>query len=59
MATSTFTQLLTSVPGGGTGEGKYTLLLTLFAQPRLLGISVLLGLAGGPWGRDPFDTSDL
>ena len=36
-----------------------TLLLVLFDQPRILGSSVCLWWAGGPWGRDPFNTSDL
>ena len=31
----------------------YTLLFALFARPRFL------GWAGGPWGRDPFNTLDL
>ena len=34
-------------------------LLALFAQPRILASSVFLGWAGGPWGRDPFNISDL
>ena len=36
-----------------------TLLLALFSQHRILASSVFLGWAGGPWGRDPFDTSGL
>ena len=36
-----------------------TLLLALFAQPRIFAASVFLGWAGGPWGRDPFNTLDL
>ena len=36
-----------------------TLLLALFAQPRILGSSVFLGWEEGPWERDPFNTSDL
>ena len=36
-----------------------TLLLALFAQPRILGYSVFLWWAGGSWGRHPFNTSDL
>ena len=35
-----------------------TLFLALFVQPRILGPSVFLGRAG-PWGRDPFNISDL
>ena len=31
----------------------------LFAQPQILGYSEFLGWSGGPWGRDPFNTSDL
>ena len=34
-------------------------LLALFAQPRIFAASVFLGWAGGPWGRDPFNTLDL
>ena len=30
-----------------------TLLLALFAQPRIIASSVFPGLAGRPWGRDP------
>ena len=36
-----------------------TVLLTFFAQPRILRSSVLLGWAERPWGRDPFSTLDL
>ena len=36
-----------------------SLLLTLFAQPGILGSSTFLGWAGGPWGRDHFNTLDL
>ena len=36
-----------------------TFLLALFAQPQILGHSVFLGWTGEPWGRDPFNTSDL
>ena len=36
-----------------------TLLLALFARPGILGYSVFLGWAGGSWGKDPFNTSDL
>ena len=36
-----------------------TLLLVLFAQPQILASSVFLGWAGGPLGRDPFNTLDL
>ena len=32
-----------------------TLLLT---RPHILRSAMFLGLAGGPWGRDPFNTSD-
>ena len=32
---------------------------TLFAQPQTFRYSIFLGWAGGPWGRDPFNTSDL
>ena len=39
----------------------FTLLLALFAQPRILGYSVFLGWAGGPWGKAKIRsvTSDL
>ena len=30
-----------------------------FAQPQTFRYSIYLGWAGGPWGRDPFNTSDL
>ena len=36
-----------------------TLLLAVFAQPRILGFTMFLGWAGGPWGRDHVNTSDL
>ena len=36
-----------------------TLLLALFAQPRILASSEFLGWAEGPWVRDPFNTLDL
>ena len=32
---------------------------TLFAQPQTFRYSIFLGWAGGPWGRDPFNTLDL
>ena len=35
------------------------LLLSLFAQSQILGYSVFRGWAGGRWGSDPFNTSDL
>ena len=36
-----------------------TLLLAFFAQPRILGSSMFLGWAEGPWGRDSFSALDL
>ena len=37
----------------------FTLLLAVFAQPRILGTSVFRGWAGAPCGWDPFNTLDL